>query len=67
MGKASSTTQSVKIVWQLLSPKGKDLGSVTQQSDVAKGSLDKSWGPAATSAGNAAANEILKLIAKSRG
>jgi len=67
MGKAGSTSQSVKIVWQLLSPKGKDLGSVTQQSSVAKGSLDKSWGPAATSAGNAAANEILKLIAKSRG
>ena len=67
MGTASSTTQNVKIVWQLLSPKGKDLGSVTQQSNVAKGSLDKSWGSAATSAGNAAANEILKIIAKSRG
>ena len=67
MNTKSSTTQNVKIEWQLLSPKGKDLGSVTQQSDVPKGSLDKSWGPAASSAGNAAANEILKLIAKSRG
>ncbi|MHA1164092.1 MAG: hypothetical protein ACTSP0_00705 [Alphaproteobacteria bacterium] len=67
IGKVSSTTQKVKIVWQLLDPKGKDLGSVTQQTDVPKGSLDKKWGPAATSAGNAAANEILKLIAKSRG
>ena len=67
LSRATSTTQNVKIVWQLLDPKGKDLGSVTQQSDVPKGSLDKSWGPAATSAGNAAATEILKLIAKNRG
>ena len=67
MANKNTKTQNVKIEWQLLSPKGKDLGSITQQTDVPKGSLDRSWGPAATSAGNAAANEILKLIAKSRG
>jgi len=62
----TAATQNVKIDWQLLSSSGRDLGSVTQQSDVPKGSLDRSWGPAALSAGNAAATEILKLIAKSR-
>lgn len=57
-------TQSVKIDWQLLSGSGRDLGSVTQQSDVPKGSLDSSWGPWAISAGRAAAAEIIKLINK---
>ncbi|GBE43396.1 hypothetical protein BMS3Bbin10_01472 [bacterium BMS3Bbin10] len=67
MGRGKTAgTQSVKIDWQLLSSTGRDLGSVTQQSDVPKGSLDRSWGPAAVSAGNAAAAEIAKLIAKSR-
>lgn len=66
MGKGKTAgTQSVNIDWQLLSSTGRDLGSVTQQTDVPKGSLNRSWGPAALSAGNAAAAEIIKLIAKS--
>lgn len=64
MGPAPGSKQRVKIEWRLLSPTGKDLGAVTQQSDVPKGSLDKTWGPAALSAGDAAASEILKLIKK---
>ncbi len=67
MGPAPGGNQRVKIEWRLLSPTGKDLGAVTQQSDVPKGSLDKTWGPAALSAGDAAASEILKLIKKNRG
>lgn len=67
LGPAPGGKQRVKIEWRLLSPTGKDLGAVTQQSDVAKGSLDKSWGPAAVSAGDAAASEILKLIKKNQG
>lgn len=62
----SASTQSVRIDWQLLSSAGRDLGSVTQQSEVAKGSLDRSWGAVALSAGNAAATEIIKLITKSK-
>jgi len=64
---ASGGKERVKIDWSLLSPTGQSLGSVTQQSDVAKGSLNKTWGPAAIAAGNAAAAEIIKLINKSRG
>ena len=64
---ASGGKERIRIDWTLLSPTGQDLGSVTQQSDVAKGSLNRSWGPAATAAGNAAAAELLKLIEKSRG
>lgn len=67
MGPAPGGNQRVKIEWRLLSPTGKDLGAVTQQSDVPKGSLDKTWGPAALSAGDAAASEIMKLIKKSQG
>ncbi len=67
MGPAPGGKQRVKIEWRLLSSSGKDLGAVTQQSDVPKGSLDKTWGPAAISAGNAAASEIMKLIKKSQG
>lgn len=67
MGAESGETQKVEIVWQLVSPTGRDLGTVTQQSNVPKGSLDRTWGPAAVAAGNAAAAEILKLIQKNRG
>lgn len=67
MGPAPGGNQRVQIVWRLSSPTGQNLGTVTQQSDVAKGSLDKSWGPAATAAGNAAAAELLKLMQKNRG
>ena len=67
LGPAPGGQQRVRITWRLLSPTGKDLGAVTQQSDVPKGSLDRTWGPAAASAGNAAAAEILKLIKKSKG
>ncbi len=67
MGPAPGGNQRVKIEWRLLSASGKDLGAVTQQIDVPKGSYDKTWGPAAISAGNAAASEILKLIKKNQG
>jgi hypothetical protein len=67
MGPAPGGNQRVQIVWKLLSPKGGDLGTVTQQSDVPNGSLDKSWGSAAVAAGNAAAAEIIKLLEKNRG
>lgn len=64
---ASGGKERIRIDWTLLGPSGQDLGSVTQQSDVEKGSLNRSWGPAAKAAGNAAASELLKLIEKSRG
>jgi len=66
MGPAPGSNQRVQIVWRLTSPTGQDLGTVTQQSEVAKGSLDSSWGQAAVSAGNAAAAEIIKLIEKNK-
>jgi hypothetical protein len=66
-GPAPGGKQRIKITWRLLNGSGKDLGAVTQQTDVPKGSYDKTWGPAAISAGNAAASEILKLIKKNQG
>lgn len=67
MGPAPGSNQRVQIVWKLSGPSGQNLGTVTQQSNVPKGSLDRAWGPAALSAGNAAAAELLKLLEKDRG
>ena len=67
MGKGKTAkTQSVRIDWQLLSSTGDHLGTVEQKSEVPKGSLDRSWGAVALSAGNAAATEIIKMIAKGK-
>jgi hypothetical protein len=54
--------QSVKINWIVFDVEGNTLGHVSQTKSVRKGSLDKSWGPAAKAAANAAAGEILELL-----
>jgi hypothetical protein len=54
--------QSVKINWIVFDAEGNTLGHVSQTKSVRKGSLDKSWGPAAKAAANAASGEILELL-----
>ena len=54
--------QSVKINWIVFDAEGNTLGHVSQTKSVRKGSLDKSWGPAAKAAANAASGEILGLL-----
>jgi hypothetical protein len=54
--------QNVRINWIVFDAEGNTLGHVSQTKSVRKGSLDKSWGPAAKAAANAAAGEILELL-----
>ena len=62
MGRPSGTKQSIAIEWHVSDPKGKYLGKVSQQNNIAKGSLDKSWGANADRAAAAAADGIVKLL-----
>jgi hypothetical protein len=59
---ASKGKETVTIVGAVLAPDGTQLGITRQKKDVRKGSLDKSWGPAARAAAAAAASDIAKLI-----
>jgi hypothetical protein len=59
---AGKGKQSVTIVWVVLGSDGTQLGITRQKKDVRKGSLDKTWGPAANAAAAAAAADIVKLI-----
>ena len=66
IGTAHGATQSVKIVWDVLTPDGKSLGNLKQDNAVPAGSLDQSWGENAQYAADAAAEGIFKLIQKYR-
>lgn len=65
-GKAHGATQSVKIVWDVLTPDGKNLGNLKQDNAIPAGSLDQAWGENAGYAADAAAEGIFKLIQKHR-
>jgi hypothetical protein len=62
MAPAGKGKESVTIVWVVLGPDGNQLGITRQTKDVRKGSLDRTWGPAAEAAAAAAATEIVKLL-----
>ncbi|MFT3672322.1 hypothetical protein [Aestuariivirga sp.] len=66
IGEAHGATQSVKIVWDVLTPDGKNLGNLKQDNAVPAGSLDKEWGDNARYAAEAAAEGIFSLIQKYR-
>ena len=59
---ASKGKETVTIIWVVLAPDGTQLGITRQKKDVRKGSLAKTWGPAAKAAARAAAADIVKLI-----
>jgi hypothetical protein len=59
---AGKGKERVTIVWVVLGPDGTQLGVTRQTKEVRKGSLDKTWGPAAVAAAAAAAADIVKLI-----
>lgn len=54
--------QSVRVLWVILDPNGKQLGVISQTKQVRKGSLDRKWGKAAEAAASAAINEIEALL-----
>jgi hypothetical protein len=59
--------QSIRIDWQVLDPNGKRVGTVSQQNNIPKGSLDGPWGAIADAAAGAAADGIVKLLPKPSG
>ncbi len=63
LGAALGANQAVHISWQVASPKGKELGKVDQNNQVAAHSLDGAWGKTAALAAQAAADGLFKLIA----
>lgn len=62
---ASGGKESIRISWQVFDPNGKALGTVTQQNNIPKGSLNGPWGAIADAAAGAAADGIIKLLPKS--
>ncbi|MFN0218959.1 MAG: hypothetical protein ACKVP4_09120 [Hyphomicrobium sp.] len=62
IGLAKDGKQPIQIDWNVLDPKGKKLGTVSQKNDVPQGSLDGAWGKTADAAAAAAAAGILKLL-----
>ncbi len=66
MSPASGGKQQISIDWDVLSPDGKKLGTVSQKNAVPAGSLDGPWGKIADAAAGAAASGIVKLLPKSQ-
>lgn len=66
IGAVHGASQSVQIVWDVLTPDGKRLGNLKQDNAIPAGSLDTSWGENAQYAAEAAAEGIFKLIQKYR-
>ena len=63
---AQGPNQAVHLSWQVASPKGKVLGNVDQNNQVAAHSLDGAWGETAGFAAQAAAEGVFKLIGQYR-
>ena len=62
MGQGKDGKQAIQIDWNVLDPKGKKLGTVSQKNEVPQGSLDGTWGKTADVAAAAAAQGIVKLL-----
>jgi hypothetical protein len=63
---AAGPNQMVHLTWRVVSPKGKELGTVAQNNAIAAHTLDTTWGPAANAAAEAAAEGLFKLIGQYR-
>ena len=66
LAKAEGGSQRVTLRWVVETPKGSTLGDVKQANTVPAGSLDQSWGGAATAVAEAAAGGIFDVIKKYR-
>ena len=65
MGQGKDGKQPIQIDWNVIDPKGKKLGTVSQKNEVPQGSLDGAWGRTADAAAAAATQGIIKLLPKS--
>ncbi len=65
MSPSDAGKQHIKIVWHLRGSDGSQIGTVAQENDVPKGTLDGAWGDIAYTVAVAAESGILELIARS--
>jgi hypothetical protein len=56
--------QHVKIVWRVKRPGGAEIGTIGQENDVPRGTLDGAWGDLAYSVATAASDGLLQVIAR---
>lgn len=66
VGQGKDGKQPIQIDWNVIDPKGKKLGTVSQKNEVPQGSLDGAWGKTADAAAAAAAQGILKLLPQAK-
>ncbi len=66
VGQGKDGKQPIQIDWNVIDPKGKKLGTVSQKNEVPQGSLDGTWGKTADAAAAAAAQGIIKLLPASK-
>ena len=66
MSKPKGPNQQVAVLWAVETAQGKSLGDVKQANSVPAGSLDGSWGEAATIVAEAAAGGIFDIIQRYR-
>jgi len=65
LSSAGSGKETIRIDWQVIDPRGKRVGTVSQQNTIPKGSLNGPWGAIADAAAGAAADKLVKIIPKS--
>lgn len=66
VARADGGNQRIALRWNVATAEGKTLGDVKQANAVPAGSLDSSWGDAATAVVEAAASGIFDLVSKYR-
>ena len=65
LSSAGAGKETIRIDWQVIDPRGKRVGTVSQQNTIPKGSLNGPWGAIADAAAGAAADKLIKIIPKS--
>ncbi len=66
MGRTKNGRQPIKIDWKVTDPNGIELATVTQNNEIAAGSLNGAWGNVAHDAAQGAAVKIKSLIEENR-
>ena len=65
LSSAGAGKENIRIEWRVLDPNGKNLGTVSQQNKIPKGSLNGPWGAIADAVAGAAADKLKKFLPKS--
>jgi len=65
LSKAGAGKENIRIDWQVIDPRGKRVGTVSQKNTIPKGSLNGPWGAIANAVAGAAADKLIKIIPKS--